>query len=105
MLEWSGESRDSGDRYLICPNCQTTNVAGAKFCMGCGSPLASGCPNCGYVNVPEARFCSDCGTGLASAAARPAAATAQTATVAPTAPAPDAAERRLVSVLFADLVG
>src|SRR3954468_12132009 len=99
MLEWSGESRDSGDRYLICPNCQTTNVAGAKFCMGCGSPLASGCPTCGYVNLPEARFCSDCGTPLGNGTPRATTATPIVAATA-TASATDAAERRLVSVMF-----
>ncbi|MEO7119044.1 MAG: zinc-ribbon domain-containing protein [Candidatus Limnocylindrales bacterium] len=30
---------------MTCPNCGTENLAGAKFCMECASPLASGCPN------------------------------------------------------------
>ena len=54
------------------------------------------CPNCGTPNTPEARYCGECGHGLAAA-------DASTPTVAATA-AP-ATERRLVSVLFADLVG
>ena len=93
---------------MICPNCQTQNVAGAKFCMGCGSPLASGCPNCGYVNLPGARFCSDCGNPLGNGSAARATVTpfqppaiATPARVGPI----DAAQRRLVSVMFADLVG
>ena len=78
--------------------------------MGCGSPLAAGCPNCGYANLPEARFCSDCGTQLGNGQARPAAAPSipRGSALAPQptdASAIDAAERRLVSVLFADLVG
>src|SRR4029077_13427130 len=68
------------------------------------------CPNCGATNLPAAKFCSECATPLAGAAARAAtpASTAVTASAAsgPAATTSDAvAERRLVSVLFADLVG
>jgi class 3 adenylate cyclase/predicted ATPase len=80
---------------LICPACETANAAGAKFCSECGSPLARSCPVCGAAVAPGAKFCSDCGTGLAAAA--PA--------VAPPAAAAPAAERRMVTILFADLVG
>jgi class 3 adenylate cyclase/tetratricopeptide (TPR) repeat protein len=85
---------------VICAQCGTENLAGAKFCMECATPLASGCPNCGFVNLPNAKFCSECATPL-SAGAVPGAGRA--------APVPRAeepvAERRVVSVLFADLVG
>src|SRR5512141_2977688 len=85
---------------LICANCGTENLAGAKFCMECASPFASGCPNCGFVNLPNAKFCSECATPLiAGPTPAPRAAAAA-------APATESgAERRLVSVLFADLVG
>jgi len=87
---------------LICPSCGKHNLDEARFCMECGSSLASGCPNCGFANVPEAKFCMQCGTQLASGAASRAA--AQSArSVQPE--AGSAAERRLVSILFADLVG
>ncbi|MEO6349302.1 MAG: adenylate/guanylate cyclase domain-containing protein [Candidatus Limnocylindrales bacterium] len=94
---------------MICDTCGTENIAGAKFCMECASPLVSGCPNCGFVNLPNAKFCSECATPLTSgavpAAARPTAAAVGPQVARPT-PAQDAgAERRLVSVLFADLVG
>src|SRR5712692_7626642 len=82
-----------------CPNCGYDNPAGAKFCNGCGASLLGSCPSCGASNAPQARFCSECGTPLGDTAlelnAAPAAATVE---------AP-VAERRLVSVLFADLVG
>ena len=86
---------------ITCSNCQTENPAGAKFCTECATPLARPCPNCGTANAPGAKFCSECATALASAGASmgPIAATS-----APAAPAHEA-ERRLVSVLFADLVG
>jgi class 3 adenylate cyclase len=45
------------------------------------------CPNCGHENEPGAKFCSECGTALQE-----------------TRPAPRA-ERKVVTVLFADLVG
>jgi class 3 adenylate cyclase len=91
---------------VICPACGTENLAGAKFCMECASPLAATCPNCGFANLPGAKFCSECATPLA-AGARPATApppTAQPAAAQP-GPADSGAERRLVSILFADLVG
>jgi len=59
--------------------------------MECAAPLASGCPNCGFVNLPGAKFCSECATPLRS--------------VAPVSAPEAVAERRLVSILFADLVG
>ena len=85
---------------MICTNCGTENVVGAKFCHECGQTFPAGCPNCGFANMPGAKFCSECGTVLG----------ASTATVAtqpvPAPPRSDpVAERRLVSVLFADLVG
>jgi class 3 adenylate cyclase/tetratricopeptide (TPR) repeat protein len=74
-------------------------VAGTKFCAECGASLAAGCPSCGIQNAPSAKFCVECGTNLA--ATGPVA----SAAVAPPEPGTGSAERRLVSVLFADLVG
>src|SRR5688500_8834457 len=73
--------------------------------MECGTPLASGCPSCGFSNTPGARFCSQCGTAFI--ASEPGAAALAPASFASTqTPNQESvAERRLVSVLFADLVG
>src|SRR5712675_2177535 len=68
-----------GEGVVICSNCQTENAAGAKFCKECGTRLGLAC--------------ATCGSGVVAASAR---------TAAPSAPV---AERRIVSVLFADLVG
>ncbi|HEX5246984.1 MAG TPA: AAA family ATPase [Gaiellaceae bacterium] len=77
---------------MICPSCSTENRPGRKFCSRCGTALALSCPSCGTANEPDDAFCGDCGTPLgAEVAAAPREA--------------PAAERRLVSVLFADLVG
>ncbi len=78
---------------VTCPSCQTEALAGAKFCSECGTALAKACPACGAPVEATAKFCAECGTAL-SAATDPA-----TPTRAPV------AERRLVTVLFADLVG
>ncbi len=79
---------------VICGQCGTENLGGAKFCMECASPLAATCPSCGFANLPGAKFCSECATPLAAGAV-PVVAAAQE----------PGAERRLVSILFADLVG
>jgi predicted ATPase/class 3 adenylate cyclase len=67
---------------------------GQKFCGECGSPVAIRCSACGTENAPGQKFCGECGTALGVAAA-PVAVERES----------PAAERRLVSVLFADLVG
>ena len=87
---------------LICSNCATENDAARKFCIECGTPLASGCPTCGAQNPDEAKFCGTCGTALVALGAGSA---APRSAPSGAAPAPATAERRLVSVLFADLVG
>jgi class 3 adenylate cyclase/tetratricopeptide (TPR) repeat protein len=87
---------------VICSSCGASNETGQKFCGECGSRLLAGCPSCGAANPPGRKFCGECGAALAAAAAPPA------ASAAPSAPRPVAqasSERRLVSVLFADLVG
>jgi len=92
---------------VICSSCGTQNEAGRKFCKECGAALAVICANCGAGNPSDAKFCGECGNTLQAgvtavgspAAARPTTAPGQSATEAPY------AERRLVSVLFADLVG
>ena len=78
---------------MICSNCGTENEAQRKFCTECATPLVAGCPHCGTTNPPAAKFCGECAAPLAGVA-RPA--DPMSAPV---------AERRLVSVLFADLVG
>ncbi|MDP9283689.1 MAG: zinc ribbon domain-containing protein, partial [Actinomycetota bacterium] len=86
---------------MQCSNCGTENGADAKFCGGCGSVLARSCPACGKANAPGMRFCTECGTPL-DAEAGPSPDALPSADASRTAPV---AERRLVSVLFADLVG
>ncbi len=89
---------------VVCTSCGTENPPGKRFCGDCGAPLASGCPNCGATNPPDKRFCGDCGAALTDAPTGASSRASSGDTLA--APTPAAvAERRLVSVLFADLVG
>ncbi len=89
---------------MICPNCGGENGPERKFCGECGASLARVCAACGAANPTSAKFCGECGTSLGAASdaaphaahVPPAPARASTTVV---------AEIRLVSVLFADLVG
>jgi len=80
---------------MRCPACAYENPMGARFCASCGSLLERACPSCGASLPADASFCTSCGARLEEAAP----------------PAPPSAlpasggERRVVTVLFADLVG
>lgn len=54
-----------------CPKCATLILAGHKFCMGCGTPVASlvfpetrVCPGCGAAVDDGYKFCPECGKSL-----------------------------------------
>jgi class 3 adenylate cyclase/predicted ATPase len=85
---------------VVCSACGAENKPGRRFCAHCASPLAPVCPACGAEVDPGDRFCGQCASPLPHDPAVPSM---------PAAPTPEApssvAERRLVSVLFADLVG
>jgi class 3 adenylate cyclase/tetratricopeptide (TPR) repeat protein len=78
----------------VCANCGVENPLGQRFCGSCGNALAAVCASCGGTNPAGQRFCGECGAPLTVAAPAPV----------PVAEAP-VSERRLVSLLFADLVG
>jgi class 3 adenylate cyclase/tetratricopeptide (TPR) repeat protein len=84
---------------MNCPSCAAPNDDGRKFCGQCGSPLATACRACGAPNGPSDRFCGECGSPLDAAAS------SERQAAASPAPPERETERRLVSVLFADLVG
>ncbi len=71
-----------------CAACGFANPAGALFCGNCGSALGRSCPSCGTVVSPELAFCTSCGAALGVDE-----------------PLPSAEERKVVTVVFVDLVG
>jgi class 3 adenylate cyclase/tetratricopeptide (TPR) repeat protein len=92
---------------LICSICSTANPPGTKFCQECGSRLAQACSSCGAVLQAGAKFCGECGTSVGPTVATAAPESGvQLGVLAPRASfeAP-VSERRVVTILFADLVG
>jgi class 3 adenylate cyclase/tetratricopeptide (TPR) repeat protein len=84
---------------VACPACGAAVGADASFCTECGAALGLPCSGCQRGIRSDARFCPWCGAPNATAAA-----------VAPTTPPRHEqeiphGERRMASVLFADLSG
>jgi class 3 adenylate cyclase len=72
-----------------CVACGFENAPEALFCGACGARLGRPCPSCGTIVAPGLTFCTSCGARVEEAHASE----------------PLAEERKVVSVLFADLVG
>ncbi len=101
---------------MRCPACDAENSGEAVFCDECGSRLESSCAQCGEANRLGAKFCKKCGESLASSGPR-------RPSGAPKYGSPDRytprhmaqkiltsrgaleGERKLVTVVFADLKG
>ena len=83
---------------LVCADCGEPTPPG-RFCINCGTPLQRACSDCGEPLLASARFCGSCGAPQGDAASIGTSAAPTRARVA------SVSERRLVSVLFADLVG
>jgi class 3 adenylate cyclase/tetratricopeptide (TPR) repeat protein len=64
-----------------CPACGLENPDAARYCGRCGAALGSECPACGAAVAPGLAYCTSCGAGLV-----------------------EPEERKVVTVLFADLV-
>jgi class 3 adenylate cyclase/tetratricopeptide (TPR) repeat protein len=93
-----------------CPKCRAENDDAARFCEECGARLEQACSNCGQPLTPGKNFCRACGT--------PAVPTASTPSTSTSSHTPKhlaekilrsksalEGERKLVTVLFADLKG
>lgn len=96
---------------MKCPQCAAENPAQAKFCINCGTALAARCQNCQSELTPGARFCANCGQPVSAPTATD---QARHTRLAATTPAPLvekmraahlAGERKIVTCLFADVVG
>ncbi|HEY7947663.1 MAG TPA: adenylate/guanylate cyclase domain-containing protein, partial [Acidimicrobiales bacterium] len=76
----------------VCPNCTAANPDGNVFCGQCGATLsATGCASCGASNPLGQPFCGQCGSPLDGPSVKVI--------------GPAVEERKLATVLFADVVG
>lgn len=100
---------------MRCDGCGAENKAGRRYCGICGKPLAFACPQCGFASEPGENFCGGCGTrldaGMSPAAQEPVGLPASASALPLDTAARQAAEvaaeaeRRPITVLFADLAG
>jgi class 3 adenylate cyclase/tetratricopeptide (TPR) repeat protein len=97
---------------MQCSNCGHHNTEDAKFCARCGSGLTATCGVCGSVAPADAAFCTNCGATLSSP---PEAGDSELTRYVPQellaklesarAGRAMAGERRIVTMLFADITG
>jgi class 3 adenylate cyclase/predicted ATPase len=109
---------------MQCSRCQGENPADAASCQHCGDKLELICNSCQTANTADSNFCRNCGARLAgqpaSVAVNPPPAAAQAAVSEPYVPAhlaerfraghaafltKRAGERKIITVLFADIKG
>ena len=75
-----------------CAACGAEVATGARFCSACGAPQFQTCRTCGAEQPASAAFCSSCGAALREGVRRAEG-------------GDEREERRIVSLLFADLAG
>ena len=91
---------------MTCPGCGFDPREDFAFCPKCGRKLPAACPACGFACASEFAFCPKCGAALAAPTTAPPPRTAAQQPAPPPAPAAvHDADRRPVTVLFADLSG
>jgi len=114
ILPAADQRQEAVSTAVQCPRCQHENLAGAKFCNGCGARLELACPACKHTNPVGSRFCNECGAPLGASSETLAAAHLRTpgaytpkhlAEKILTSKAALEGERKQVTVLFADLKG
>jgi class 3 adenylate cyclase/tetratricopeptide (TPR) repeat protein len=96
---------------MKCPECQTDNRDGVKFCEECGSKMEIKCPSCGAKIPLGKKFCGECGHKLDETPAPPSPDYDQPKSYTPkfmadkilTTRSSIEGEHKLVTVLFADV--
>jgi hypothetical protein len=97
----------------MCPQCRSENPPGARFCNNCGHGLDATCAACGHANPPGSTFCNGCGGRLGTVDPKTTTRFGSPDTYTPkhladrilTSKAALEGERKVVTVLFADLKG
>jgi predicted ATPase/class 3 adenylate cyclase len=100
---------------MQCAKCGAGNRHQARFCEECGTPLALACPQCGVPVLVGKKFCGDCGAALLAA---PLASSQLSSPHPPARYTPPhlasrilsgksalEGERKIITVLFADIKG
>ena len=95
---------------MICPDCETENPSGARFCLNCGHSFQQPCPQCGTELPTAARFCFSCGFEIEAGATddapgRPAREVAEEIQATVASLASSRGERRTITMLFCDVQG
>ncbi len=80
---------------IACWNCGQDTPATAKFCANCGKAQRRPCPECGAPVAEGAKFCANCGIPVGVAVK----------TKGETGPVLTAEARKVITAVFADLVG
>ena len=84
---------------MKCKRCGGGNSLSNTYCDTCGAPLDRTCSVCSHANRPGSRFCGQCGAPLTPFAPEDSQSSEDTLLLS----APDAAERKHITVLFADI--
>jgi len=98
---------------MKCPNCQFENPDSMKFCGECGCEIKSVCLRCNSTNPPNFKFCGECGHQLKDKEVAPPVDFSRPQSYTPkhladkilTTRSAVEGERKLVTVLFADVAG
>jgi predicted ATPase/class 3 adenylate cyclase len=99
---------------MDCSSCGLEVQSGFAFCPKCGAKQPAACAGCGFLCAPDFAFCPQCGTPVAGAQDRNQRTQPGPVTTSPRKPVSRPAEtrqtftqadRRTVTVLFADLSG
>ena len=90
---------------MSCRRCGRALDADARFCASCGLPVGVPCAGCGAPLEAEARFCKHCGHAADASASVVLERLPGDPFVALRAPGSLARERKVATLLFADIVG
>ena len=97
---------------MLCPKCQFENPDDAKFCIECASRMEFHCPSCRAITPATGKFCKECGYDLKKPKEKPPPINySEPQSYTPkfiadkilTSKSSIAGERKLVTVLFADV--
>jgi class 3 adenylate cyclase/tetratricopeptide (TPR) repeat protein len=93
---------------MFCPQCKAEIVNGAHYCSNCGAQLTLACPICAAQVQAGANFCAQCGAQIPPKVETSPTPSQISDPAPPPSPLPiqsEGYERRMVTILFADIAG